>query len=106
VKRYGQSTSSTSVNNEDGEIALSFAGGAFHRVYGQPNTPIELYDGEGEFTVAEYQTSAAAPGTLELTNARLKHTVTATSDPRSDSTADEWIEIETPNGTRYLNAYE
>lgn len=42
---------------------------------------------------------------VKFSNGRPEFTQISTADPRADTTADEWIHVVTPNGTRYVQAY-
>jgi len=69
--RLGFTTSQTFINDADSDTL--FTANKFQGFRIRPNNdkPMLIEDQEGNFDAVTYETSASAPGTLELTNAQL-----------------------------------
>lgn len=69
--RFDINSVNTIIQNDEANQIIKGRGGKDTLYYALNDEPIKLFDREGGFDAVTYNTSASAPGTLELTNADL-----------------------------------
>lgn len=69
--RFSLNVANTVIRDESGEPAFVADKSNKTELSGYSGQPVTIEDREGGFTAIQYDTSASAPGTLELTNANL-----------------------------------
>lgn len=89
TKRFELNSNVTQMLKENGGRAFRGEDGNFQTIFTQSNTNFRIRDESGGFDAVEYTTSSSRPGTLELTNARLKTVTTAIQVKTNASGYDE-----------------